>query len=71
MIITSLNNQKIKDIIKLKNIKQVKKNKKFLIEGLHLIEEAIKKNNVEEIFISESFNKNLFFSIILQTAKIP
>lgn len=60
MIITSLNNQKIKDIIKLKNIKQVKKNKKFLIEGLHLIEEAIKKNNVEEIFISESFNKNLF-----------
>ncbi|MBU0278505.1 RNA methyltransferase [Gemella sp. zg-570] len=59
---TSLNNKKIKEILKLKNIKQIKKSKKYLVEGLHLVEEAIKSNSIEEVFISENFSKNIDFN---------
>lgn len=59
MLITSINNQKIKHILKLKEIKNVKKYSKYFLDGLHLVEEAIlyNKSNIEEIFIVENFNK--------------
>lgn len=44
MVITSVNNPKIKEIKKLKNSKYSKKQKLFLIEGEHLVKEAFKLN---------------------------
>lgn len=44
MVITSVNNPKIKEIKKLKNSKYSKEQKLFLIEGEHLVKEAFKLN---------------------------
>ena len=44
MVITSVNNSKIKEIKKLKNPKYSKEQKLFLIEGEHLVNEAFKLN---------------------------
>ena len=54
-MITSVGNKKIKDIQKLKENKNIKKLGKYLVEGKHLIEEALEANVVEEIIVSESF----------------
>ncbi|MDD6224609.1 MAG: RNA methyltransferase [bacterium] len=51
MIITSLENDKIKNYIKLKEKKYRDFNHQFLIEGLHLIEEAQKENLVDELIV--------------------
>lgn len=59
MIITSLSNKKIKDLLKLKEIKNIKKNKQYLIDGLHLVEEALNKKVVLELFIEEGFDKTI------------
>ena len=40
MIISSVNNEKIKEIRKLKNSKYAEEKKMFLIEGDHLVKEA-------------------------------
>ncbi len=53
MIITSLNNEHIKEINKLKEKKYRDLNGTFLIEGEHLVSEAIKKNLVQELIILE------------------
>ena len=45
MIITSSSNDKIKYIKKLKQSKYIKEEKKFIVEGEHLVLEA-KKNGV-------------------------
>ncbi len=47
MVITSVNNSKIKEIKKLKNSKYSKEQKLFLIEGEHLVKEAFKLNLLE------------------------
>ena len=51
MLITSLNNDKIKDYIKLKDKKYRKMNKLFIIEGEHLVLEAYKKNLLKELIL--------------------
>ena len=56
-MITSVSNKKIKDIQKLKENKNIKKYGKYLIEGKHLVEEAMQVKVVEEIVISESFDE--------------
>ena len=61
MVITSLNNDKIKELIKLKERKNRKKNQEFLIEGKHLVVEACKKGIVKEIILEENAS---FFSDI-------
>lgn len=60
-MITSINNDKIKELIKLKQINQIKKHKKYIVDGLHLVKEAIKNNNVIEIFVVDGFDKNIDF----------
>lgn len=60
-MITSASNKKIKDIQKLKENKNIKKYGLYLIEGRHLVEEAIEANVVEEIIISENYEE---FSLI-------
>ena len=56
-MITSVSNKKIKDIQKLKENKNIKKYEKYLIEGKHLVEEAMKASVVDEIVISEDFEE--------------
>lgn len=51
MVITSVNNEHIKEINKLKEKKYRDNTNKFLIEGEHLIIEAYKENILEEIFV--------------------
>lgn len=62
-MIYSSNNTKIKNIIKLKDIKNIKKQKKYIIEGLHLLEEAFNANVVELIIVNEHFDKELPFDV--------
>ena len=58
MLITSLDNKKIKKYLKLKNKKHRDMEKLFLIEGTHLVEEAIKNNLLVDLIVleGESFN---------------
>lgn len=56
-MITSASNKRIKDIQKLKDNKNIKKYGRYLIEGKHLVEEALDAKVVEEIIISESFDE--------------
>lgn len=55
-MITSASNKRIKDIQKLKENKNIKKYGRYLIEGKHLVEEALEAKVVEEIVFSESFD---------------
>lgn len=60
MLITSNNNEKIKYYKSLQEKKYRRLNKQFLIEGEHLVIEAIKKNIVEElILIDDDFDSDL------------
>lgn len=54
MIITSLTNQEVKYLDKLKQRKYREKEKKFLVEGEHLVEEARKKSVLEKIIVLEN-----------------
>ena len=47
MLITSLENDRIKNYIKLKDRKYRKKENLFIIEGMHLVSEAYKKNIIK------------------------
>ena len=53
-MITSVTNKKIKEIHKLKENRNIKKYQKYLIEGVHLVEEALKSELVEEIIVSDN-----------------
>lgn len=53
MIITSLNNQTIKEISKLKNKKYRDLTNTYLVEGDHLVEEAYKNNLLIKIILLE------------------
>ena len=61
MIITSLNNEHIKELNKLKEKKERDKTNTFLIEGKHLVDEALKYNLIEELIMLEgiTFNTNI------------
>jgi len=58
-IITSVNNNRIKELAKLHTKKYRDESKFFLVEGDHLVNEAYKKNQLVEIFALESFNEKL------------
>ncbi len=53
MLITSSSNQKYKDLLKLHESKYRKKTGLFLVEGEHLIQEAIKFNRLQTLIIKE------------------
>lgn len=54
MLITSINNQTIKELDKLKQKKHRDLEQKFLIEGEHLVEEAEKSGVLEKIILLEN-----------------
>lgn len=58
MIITSLNNEHIKQLNKLKEKKERDKTNTFLIEGEHLVNEALKYNLIEELIAIEETTFN-------------
>ncbi len=61
MLITSINNQTIKELDKLKQKKYRDLEQKFLIEGEHLVEEAEKSGVLEKIILLENseYHSNL------------
>ena len=63
MLITSLDNKKIKEINKLKNKKYRDKENKFIIETKNIIKEAYKEGLLLELFIKENTNQELDIDI--------
>ena len=53
MIIESTSNNKIKDIRKLNEKKYRDEEKKYIIEGEHLVLEAYKTGNLEEVILCD------------------
>lgn len=53
MLITSLENERIKNYIKLKDRKYRKKTNTYIVEGLHLVLEAYKSGNLIELIIEK------------------
>ncbi len=62
MLITSLTNPKIKKYLKLKVKKYRDLEKMFLIEGSHLIEEAIKENMLVDLLVLEGMKVDYDFN---------
>ncbi len=63
MLITSVNNEKIKELVKYKNKSIRDTTNKFLIEGVHLVEEAIKEDLVIELYLLEDSNLSYKYPI--------
>ena len=59
MLITSLDNQKIKDIKKLQTKKYREKTSLFLVEGEHLVLEAYKAGCLETLILKDGFEYDL------------
>lgn len=70
MLITSLDNDRIKNYIKLKDRKYRKKQKKFIVEGMHLVLEAYKKGIVEELILEKDVVLPLNLPIVYVTNEI-
>lgn len=64
MLITSVNNEHIKELSKLKEKKYRDKLGLFLIEGEHLINEALREDLITEIFALENTNYNYNYNNI-------
>lgn len=56
MLITSVNNEKVKELVKLKEKKYRDKMELFFIEGLDIIDEAYKKGLLKELYIIEGYD---------------
>lgn len=69
-LITSTENQKIKDLKKLLIPRNILKEKKFLIEGDNLIEQAYKSNLLLEVYALETYENKLNLDLIIVSEKI-
>ena len=70
MLITSTDNKKIKDIRKLIDKKNSLKNELFVIEGDHLVKEAVKRNLLTELYILEGYDCEYDFPYDTVTEKV-
>ncbi len=70
MLITSLDNSKIKKYLKLKNKKYRDQEKLFLIEGEHLVKEAIKSNKLVDLLVLENTLIDIDFDYTYVTREI-
>ena len=61
MLITSVDNKKIKEIVKLKQKKYRDLENKFIIETKNLLKEAASMNALEEVYLLEG--ENLGFAV--------
>lgn len=55
-MITSIKNEYIKNILKLKLAKEIKAQELYLVEGEHLVKEAYKYNLLKEVLVTKSNN---------------
>jgi len=63
-IINSVNNPSIKEIVKLqKNATYRREVKKFVVEGIHLVAEALKKGIVEAVYLTQGVYEELYESL--------
>ena len=70
MLITSLDNQKIKKYLKLKIKKFRDEEKLFLIEGEHLVEEALKSDLLVDLLVLDGNIKDYHFPITYVGSKV-
>ncbi len=70
MIITSVNNEKIKDLTKLQEKKYRDEAGLFLVEGEHLVEEAYKAQSLKEILVLEDFEFDLYVPKITVSSSV-
>ena len=70
MIITSLENNKIKDLVKLQSKKYRDSTNMFLVEGVHLVEEAYKSNLLKEVFVVEGDSFNIDVPITYVSSEV-
>ena len=70
MVITSLDNKKIKKYLKLKNKKYRDNERLFLIEGEHLVNEAIKSNSLVDLLVLDGSNLDFSFSYTLVSESV-
>lgn len=70
MVITSLDNDRIKGYIKLKDRKNRKKTNTFIVEGMHSVLEAYKKGMVVELILKEDISLPLDVPYIYVTEEI-
>lgn len=66
MVITSVENEKIKNLCKLEKKKYRDMTNTYLVEGEHLVIEALKANVLDEIFVLEDSN----FSFDVKTTEV-
>ena len=69
MLITSVNNERVKNLSKLHLKKYRDIENSFLIEGDHLIEEALKKSLVKEIFLLDGESNPFDFDNVTYVTK--
>ena len=70
MIITSLENNKIKDLVKLQSKKYRDSTNMFLVEGEHLVEEVNKSNLLKEVFVLENDSFDISVPITYVSAEV-
>ena len=70
MLITSLDNRKIKDIKKLQTKKYREKTSLFLVEGEHLVLEAYKAGCLETLILKDGFEYDLNVNTISVTENV-
>ena len=70
MIITSLENNKIKDLVKLQTKKYRDSTNTFLVEGYHLVEEVKKCGIVKEIFVLEGTSIDMDIPITYVSSEV-
>ena len=59
MLITSVDNKKVKKYVSLKNAKERKREGLFLVEGMHMCYESFKNNILVDLLVLE--NNNISF----------
>ena len=59
MVITSLNNDKVKELVKLKDKKYRDKVGLFFVEGYDIVIEAYKNNLIKELYVLDSVNVSM------------
>ena len=70
MLYTSIENKKIKELKKLTIKKHRDKTDLFLIEGLHIIKEALKNNSLKELYVLENEEVQVDFKADFLTSKV-
>lgn len=59
MVITSLDNDKVKKYVRLKDKKYRDIENQFIVEGMHLVQEAYKKGLIEEIILEQDVETSM------------